>query len=357
VPAFGDVGADADDATFCRAAVGDAQPAAVGQLQFEAAFATAMALDPLLDPGLGIGRRLRVLAARDSAAHDHLEAAARGHEIAAHGEEFAIPTVAGDQALVGIPQDEAVADALERVGESRLSALQLVLDVAPLGDVEDDAVAIDRLARLVEDPLPALEHAAHAAVPMRHTVLDLIGPLVLEAVGHDAGDVVDILRMDQAAVGADRIVDEVVGGETRKLHDGVADELHGVVGVVGAAVGHARDIADQGPELGLADPQRRRPLGDGGLEALVGLSQVVLPRSHRLQIAAPMFVRLARQPDEPSAHDQRTRSQEQHDRSEGVLWVDDAGDGAQVRRRHDRQYADRDDDVEGEIELPTPWRP
>ena len=159
-PPLRDVGADADDAAFRRPAVGDAQPAVAGQLQFEAAFADAMAPEPLLDPALGIGRGLRVLAARDGVAHDLLEGAAGRHEIAAHGEELAVAAVAGHQALVGIPQDEAFAHALQGVGEPHLRALQLVLDVAPLGDVEDDAVAIDRLAGVVEHALPALEHAS-----------------------------------------------------------------------------------------------------------------------------------------------------------------------------------------------------
>src|SRR5262249_18490887 len=222
---LGDIGADADDAPLRRPAVGDTQPAAVGHLQLEAAYAAPMASNPLLDPRLGIGRGLRILAARDGRPHDVLECATRHHQIAAHAEELAVPPVAGDETLVGIPQDEPFAHALQRVGEARLRTFELVLDLAPLGDVENDAIAIDRLARLVEDATPALEHASYAAILVHHPVLDLIGPLALEAVGYDAGDSVDIFRVYDAGVGADRVVDELAGRMARELLNRVADEF------------------------------------------------------------------------------------------------------------------------------------
>jgi hypothetical protein len=110
--------------------------------------------------------------------------------------------------------------------------------------------------------------------------------------------------------------------------------------------------------LNLVSPTaRRRALGDGRLEPLVGLPQVMFPRVHRLQIAAPMVIRFARQPVDARAGESRTRNQDQRRPSDAIDRVDDAHDRAQIHRRHDRQYADRGDDIESQIELPTPWRP
>jgi hypothetical protein len=70
-----------------------------------------------------------------------------------------------------------------------------------------------------------------------------------------------------------------------------------------------------------------------------------------------MIVRRARQPMEAHADESRARNQDQRHRGECIDRVDDMQYLAQIHRRHDRQRADRSDDMEGQIALPTPWRP
>jgi len=160
--------------------------------------------------------------------------------------------------------------------------------------------------------------------------------------------------VDDAAVGPDRVVNEVGGRIAGERLDGVADELHRVVGIVGAAVGHARDIADQRPKLGLADPERSGALGDGCFQPLVGQPQVVLLRRHRFQVTPPMVVRFTRQPVEARAHACRSHDQDRHCRSEAMAYADDADDRAPEHRCDDRQHPHRSDDIEGQITLPRP---
>src|SRR6185312_17347302 len=74
--ALGEVAEDADDAAVGGAAVGDVEPAAVGELQLGTAGGLAAALEDDLDPAFRVVLGARVLTALDGAAQDFLDAGA-----------------------------------------------------------------------------------------------------------------------------------------------------------------------------------------------------------------------------------------------------------------------------------------
>ncbi|OEZ52482.1 hypothetical protein DUGA6_61160 [Duganella sp. HH105] len=153
-----------------------------------------------------------------------------------------------------------------------LGLAQLLLHLAALADVEDDAVDPAQLGiALVLGDGAVLPHPAGVAVGVAQPVFDLVGAEVGDGavdLGLDAGAV---FRHDQAAQCAAALVaDEIAGRVAGQALDAVADEHRRRVEAHAAAEGYAGDVADQRAELLLAVAQR---LHDGAPFADVGDEQ------------------------------------------------------------------------------------
>ena len=115
---LGDVAVQGDEAALGGAVVGDAQPAAIGELALERlAVARVLAREALRHPGLLAPDRLRDAAGPGEAARQLRKAHARPDGALERRIEVAIALVGEHQTVLGVPQREAVRHALDRLAQ------------------------------------------------------------------------------------------------------------------------------------------------------------------------------------------------------------------------------------------------
>ena len=140
---LGDVGIDRDRAAVLGAALADHDPAAVAaplHLRLAGIAVLRQALGhPFLDPALGILDG----ALRGRAPDDGLEGHARRHRALVPGvEQPAVAGVAQHEAVLGVVEDEAFRDALDRLDEALLAQPAGVLGHLQRGDIVDPQHAL-----------------------------------------------------------------------------------------------------------------------------------------------------------------------------------------------------------------------
>ncbi len=274
---FGDVDAHRHRPAAQRAVVGDVQDPAVGHPPFGDFPSGALELgQPLGNEGRRrLAGRQGNVAVLDGGRNVLLEPVAdrehvRRFEIVA--EDLAIVQ---HQPAIAIEQHDAVGHALDGIGEIVARAGELALGHLALGDVEDEALHRFDLAVADADRVRAVPHPAVGPVGMAHAVFQLERAIGGEIALDGLPDHLAVIGMDQLVVGR-RSTDQVPRRKTEQHPAAFADELHGPVAVVAAAIDDAGHVGEQGALETLALGQRLGAFGDAPLQRRVQLLEGLL---------------------------------------------------------------------------------
>ena len=156
---------------------------------------------------------------------------------------------------------------------------------AAFGDVGDETLQRLQLAGGIEDPLPLLPDPFLSAIGGANPIGQLKGPLVANPRLHPFPDQPPIGRMDQIGITARAVANQFRGGIAGQALTALAQELHGPIGIIPAAVGNPWQIADerlQPPAVFIQSGLRLAAFGD--IEAQHGqAANEALVVEHRIQ--------------------------------------------------------------------------
>ena len=143
-----------------------------------------------------------------------------------------------------------------------LRPIPVLLDQHLVSHVEDHPVQPQVLAAIAEDRTTPLAHPARAAIGVNHSVLERVGRASLQGPVDLFDHVRSVVRMDDRAVPADGVADEVGRVIAADRRDVLAHELNRPVRVACAPVHGTRDVGHNGREL-LPERRQRRPIPPG----------------------------------------------------------------------------------------------
>ena len=123
-----------------------------------------------------------------------------------------------------------------------LRPIPVLLDQHLVSDVEDHPVQPQVLATLAEDCTTSLAHPARTAIGVDHSVLERVGRARLQSPVDLLDHVRPVVRMDDRAVSADGVADEVGRGIAADRRDVLAHELNRPIRVACAPVHRTGDV-------------------------------------------------------------------------------------------------------------------
>ena len=172
---FGDVGEDADDAVVGRAPLADPDPASVGIALLDGGVRMTVLLDAAPRSSRAAGMPpVSAMSALDGRREDFAERAAGREQVGDAGKERAIAAVGDDQAIIGVEQQEALGDRLDRRLDRAALGVGLGLEPLALGVARlEEAERLRHAADLVVaerrdgDVLSPPDHGRHGGVETR----------------------------------------------------------------------------------------------------------------------------------------------------------------------------------------------